>query len=73
MADEATEKLILKQEVIKRFLSNYDYTPDREGLQFLTLIMANKRIEALNNSLLDFKSVQFLDMSSNNIVDVNLL
>ncbi len=71
MADE--EKLILKPEVIKRFLSNYDFTFDREKMQFLDLIMANKRIEALNNSMLEFKTVQHLDLSGNNIVDINVL
>jgi hypothetical protein len=31
-------------------------------MQFLHLILANKRIEALNNSLLEAKHVQFLDL-----------
>ena len=29
---EQEEKLVLKPEVIKKFLSNYDYTADRENL-----------------------------------------
>jgi predicted solute-binding protein len=59
---EAEEKLVLKAEVIKKYLSNFDYTADRESMQFLHLILANKRIEALNNSLLEAKHVQFLDL-----------
>lgn len=70
---EAEEKLILKPEVIKKFLSNFDYTADRESMQYLNLVMANKRIEALNNSILEAKHVQFLDLSNNNIVDVNVI
>jgi hypothetical protein len=59
---EPEEKLVLKAEVIKKYLSNFDYTQDRESMQFLHLILANKRIEALNNSLLEAKHVQFLDL-----------
>jgi hypothetical protein len=59
---ESEEKLVLKAEVIKKYLSNFDYTADRESMQFLHLILANKRIEALNNSLLEAKHVQFLDL-----------
>jgi Leucine-rich repeat (LRR) protein len=70
---EQEEKLVLKPEVIKKFLSNYDYTADRESMQYLNLIMANKRIEALNNSILEAKHVQLLDLSNNNIVDINIL
>lgn len=54
---EAEEKLVLKPEVIKKFLSNFDYTADRESMQFLNLVMANKKIEALNNALLEAKHV----------------
>lgn len=35
--------------------------------------MANKRIEALNNSILEAKHVQFLDLQNNNIVDINIV
>ena len=70
---EQEEKLVLKPEVIKKFLSNYDYTPDRENMQYLHLVMANKRIEQLNNSILEAKHVQLLDLQNNNIVDVNIL
>lgn len=31
MAD-SEEKLVLKPEVIKKYLSNFDYTPDRENM-----------------------------------------
>jgi len=64
---------VLKPEVIKKYLTNFDYTPDRESLQFLHLILANKRIEALNNSILEAKHVTFLDLQNNNIVDVNIV
>ena len=63
----------MKPEVIKKYLSNYDYTADRESLQFLNLMLANKRIEALNNSILEAKHVQVLDLQNNNIVDVGLV
>lgn len=42
-------------------------------MQFLSLILANKRIEALNNSILEAKHVTFLDLQNNNIVDVNIV
>jgi hypothetical protein len=45
MAEAGEEKLVLKPEVIKKYLTHYDYTTDRECLQFLHLILANKRIE----------------------------
>lgn len=56
-ATEQEEKLVLKNEVIKRYLSNFDYTADRESMQYLNLILASKRIEALNNSILEAKHV----------------
>ncbi|CDW78522.1 leucine rich repeat family protein [Stylonychia lemnae] len=70
---EQEEKLVLKPEVIKKYLTTFDYTPDRESMQFLHLILANKRIEALNNSILEAKHVTFLDLQNNNIVDVNIV
>lgn len=70
---EPEEKLVLKPEVIKKYLSHYDYTADRESMQYLHLVMANKRIEQLNNSILEAKHVQLLDLQNNNIVDVNVL
>jgi len=72
MAD-SDEKLVLKPEVIKRYLQNLDYTTDRESMQYLHLILANKRIEALNNSVLEAKHVQFLDLMNNNIVDISVV
>ena len=72
MAD-SEEKLVLKPEVIKKFLSNFDFTLERDAMQFLHLILANKRIEALNNSILEAKHVQVLDLSNNNIVDIAIL
>lgn len=72
MAD-SEEKLVLKAEVIKKYLQNFDYTADHEAMQFQHLILANKRIEALNNSILEAKHVQFLDLQNNNIVDVAIL
>lgn len=59
---ESDEKLVLKPEVIKRYLQNFDYTTERDSMQYLNLILANKRIEALNNSILEAKHVQVLDL-----------
>lgn len=72
MADPA-EKLVLKPDVTKKFLSNYSYTSDRESFMYLDLLMANKNIDALNNTLLEFKQIQTLDLSGNNIADINVL
>ena len=72
MAD-SDEKLVLKPEVIKKYLQHFDFTTDREHMQYLHLILANKRIEALNNSILEAKHVQFLDLQNNNIVDIAVL
>ena len=62
MATEPEEKLVLKPEIIKRYLSRFDYTADRDSMQFLNLILANKKIEALNNSILEAKHLQMLDL-----------
>lgn len=70
---DGEEKLVLKPEVIKKFYSNLDLTADRESFQYLSLTMASKRIEALNNSILEAKHVQFLDLQNNNIADINLI
>jgi Leucine-rich repeat (LRR) protein len=72
MAD-SDEKLVLKPEVIKKYLQNFDYTAERDSMQYLNLILANKRIEALNNSILEAKHVQVLDLQNNNIVDITIL
>lgn len=56
MAD-TEEKLVLKPEVIKKFLTNFDYTTERDSMQFLDLVIANRRVEALNNSILEAKHV----------------
>jgi len=70
---ETEEKLVLKPEVIRKYLTHFDYTPDRESMQYLHLVLANKRIEQLNNSILEAKHVLVLDLSNNNIVDVNIV
>jgi Leucine-rich repeat (LRR) protein len=46
---------------------------ERDCLQYQSLIMGSKRIEALNASILEAKHVQTLDLSNNNIVDIALL
>jgi hypothetical protein len=55
--DGGGEKLILKAEVYRRFLSNYDYSPERDSIMFLNLVMSGKRLEALNNTLLEYKGI----------------
>ncbi len=67
------EKLVLKPEIIKLFLGNFSYSPTYESFTYLDLNLANRRIEALNNHILEFKGVLTLDLSGNNIVDINLL
>ena len=70
---EGEEKLVLKPEVIKKYLFNFEFSTDRDVMQYQNLILANKRIEALNNSLLEAKHVKFLDLSNNNIVDISVV
>ena len=42
-------------------------------MQYVSLRLGTRRIDSLNNSLLEFKTIQNLDLSGNNIVDINLL
>ena len=65
--------MVLKPEVIKKFLAHFDYTQDKEAMQFQHLILGSKRIEQLNNSILEAKHVTFVDLSNNNVVDISLL
>jgi Leucine-rich repeat (LRR) protein len=71
MADD--EKVILKNDLIKKYMHDFDYTLDRQSFQYKGLNLGSRRLDALNNSILDFKFIQNLDLSNNNIVDINLL
>ena len=75
MADKeaADEKLVLKPGVILQFLDNFSATPDGEGMQFTDLNMSNKRVENIAKATDEVKDIVRVDMSVNNIADINPL
>ena len=44
-----------------------------QGMQFVRLDMPSKKIESLNNAMLEVKHLKFIDFSGNNIVDPAVL
>ena len=64
------EKLVLKPEIIKLFLSGFKPTPDREGYQYSEMDMSSHNIEAIPSVIAEYKMIQKVDLSGNNIVDV---
>ena len=71
MADE--EKVVLKPDFLRKYLADLSLTNDRTTMQYVSLRLGTRRIDSLNNSLLEFKTIQNLDLSGNNIVDINLI
>jgi hypothetical protein len=67
------EKLVLKPEIIKLFLSGAKPTTDREAYQYTEMDMSAHAIEAIPSAIADFKMVTRMDLSGNNIVDVTQL
>jgi len=71
MADD--EKLVLKPDVLRRHLTNLEFTEDKQSLLCDTLDLHKKRIESLNNSMLEIKHISYLNLSNNSIVDISVL
>lgn len=72
MAEEG-EKLQIKPGVVATYMSNFKMSADGENFTFTELIMQNKRIEQLNKAIEEAKEVHVIDLSFNNIADINPL
>lgn len=68
-----SDKLVLKADVIAKYLSEFTYSDDYQGMQFVRLDVPSKKIENLDKALLEVKHLRFMDLSGNNIVDVSIL
>lgn len=54
-------------------MKNLTWTPERSHLQYNTLDLEGKKVESLNNSLVEFKFLQHLNISTNNVVEITVL
>lgn len=72
MADQE-EKLVLKSEVIKKYLTNLDWTDDRQSLQCDTMIIESRKIENLGKDFPEVAFLRKLNLTNNNISDISAL
>ena len=70
-AAAAEEKLVLRPGTILQFLDNFTSTQDGESMQYQDLNMSNKRVEALAKACEEVKDVQNVDLSVNQLADIN--
>lgn len=68
-----SDKLVIKADVLAKYLCDFNFSEDFECMQFTSLYMSSKKIESLNNAILEVKHVKIVDFSNNNIVDPTLL
>lgn len=68
-----SNKTVLRADVIGKFLDDFTYSEDWQGMHFVKLECPNKKVEGLDKALLEFKHLRFINLEGNNIGDVSLL
>jgi internalin A len=68
----ASDKLVLKSDVIGKYLADFSYAEGYQGMQFVRLNLASKKVENLDKALLEYSHLKFIDLFDNNIVDVSI-
>lgn len=68
-----SDRLVIRADVIAKYLSEFTYSEDFQGMQFVRLNLPSKKIESLDKSLLDVKHLRYIDFSGNKISDVSML
>lgn len=68
-----SDKTTLKAEVIAKHLSDFTFSEEKQGMQFMKLDLSSKKLDSLNPSLLKVSHLRFIDLSNNNITDVSIL
>lgn len=66
-------RLVIKADVIAKFLSEFTWSEDYQGMQYVRLEMEDKSIESLTNAMAEVKFIKYLNLNKNNIVDVSIL
>lgn len=67
-----SDKTVLKSDVIGKFLTDFTYSEDWQGMRFIRLECPNKKVDGLDKALLEFKFLRFINLENNNIGDVSL-
>jgi Leucine-rich repeat (LRR) protein len=71
MADD--EKLVLKTDVLRKYLTNLTYTDDRQAFQCDTLSLEGRKIESLGKDMNEVSFIRKLNLANNSIVDIAVL
>lgn len=68
-----TDKTILKADVIAKFLCDFTYSEDWQGMQFVRLNVIDKKVESLDKALIEFKHLRYINFENNGISDCTIL
>ena len=68
-----TDKTVLRAEIIGKYLTDFVYSEDWQGMQYIKLEVPGKKIEGLDKALLEFKHLKYINLENNNISDASLL
>lgn len=67
-----SDKTVLRADVIGKFLTEFTYSEDWQGMHFVRLEVPGKKVDGLDKALLEFKHLRFINLENNNIGDVSL-
>lgn len=68
-----SDRVVIKSDVIAKFLRDFNWSDDFQTMQFMTLDMNDQKLESLNNALLEVKHLKYIDFSHNKLADVSVL
>jgi Leucine-rich repeat (LRR) protein len=69
----STDKTILKADVISKYLSEFTYSEDKQGMQFVRLDVSDKKVDNLDKAIIEFKHLRYLNFENNGITDWAIL
>lgn len=68
-----TDKIVLKSDVIAKHLTQFVFSDDFQGMQYVRLEMPSAKLESLNTALNEVKHLRYINFMDNKLTDVILL
>jgi len=69
----SSDKTVLRADIIGKYLTEFTYSEDWQGMHFVRLDVPGKKVEGLDKALLEYKYIRYINLEHNAISDVSLL